>query len=413
MSVYAKRRLAVLAAFVAAGAATGAGAYALLDALRGGGAAEVEGPAPRVVIRRERPQAAQDLGFPAFATKNTTRVAGTDPTADAAGVALAVYPASGAGQRPAAVSLVGADSWQAGVAAAVLAGPPVGAPVLISGPGGVPALTADALAALAPRGAAATDRYQVFRIGEVAAPAGARTLTVRGRSPAAIAARLDRLRERLTGSPPDAVLLASERDPAFAMPAAAWAARFGQPVLFADRDRLPAATVAALKRHPGVQVYALGPQAVISRKALAAADAITHGAIRVGAADPVANAIALARSVAGRFAWNINDPGHGFVVASAARPLDAAAAAALSASGTWGPLLVTDDARRVPAALRDYLLDVKPGYLSDPTRAVYNHVWVIGDESAISAAEQAEIDSLAEVAPVRSASPRRAGGATR
>src|SRR4051812_35460371 len=39
----------------------------------------------------EEPEGPQ-LGFPVFATKNTTRVAGADPVADAAGVAQAVFP---------------------------------------------------------------------------------------------------------------------------------------------------------------------------------------------------------------------------------------------------------------------------------------------------------------------------------
>ena len=123
---------------------------------------------------------------------------------------------------------------------------------------------------------------------------------------------------------------------------------------------------------------------------------------RVGAEDPVQNAIDFARYVNGSFGWNINDPGHGFVIASDSRPLDAAAAAALSASGDWGPLLLTDDPAQVPAALRGYLLDLKPGYIGDPTRAVYNHVWLIGDQDAISVGFQAQVDDLAEVAQVRS-----------
>ena len=83
---------------------------------------------------------------------------------------------------------------------------------------------------------------------------------------------------------------------------------------------------------------------------------------RVSGEDPVDNAIALARYADGGFGWNINDPGHGFVVARSDAPLDAAAAAPLSASGTWGPLLLSDDADTLPEALREYLLDVKPGY---------------------------------------------------
>src|SRR4249920_3861794 len=70
--------------------------------------------------------------------------------------------------------------------------------------------------------------------------------------------------------------------------------------------------------------------------------------------------------------------------------------AAISASGTWGPLLLTDSADTLPAALRGYLLDVKPGYSTDPTRAFYNHVWVIGDQEAIDVRQQADLEELAE-----------------
>ena len=153
-------------------------------------------------------------------------------------------------------------------------------------------------------------------------------------------------------------------------------------------------------------VYALGPPSAISDKALGQVHKVAPGVKRVGAEDPVANAIDFARYVDGTFGWNVNDPGHGFVIANVSRPQDAAASAALSASGDWGPLLVTDDASEVPAPLRNYLLDVKPGYVSDPTRAVYNHMWLIGDQDAVSVDFQAEIDDLAEVAQV---SPAPAG----
>jgi hypothetical protein len=176
------------------------------------------------------------------------------------------------------------------------------------------------------------------------------------------------------------------------------------------RDSVPAATLSALRRDSGVPVYALGPPSAISDKALAQVDKVTAGVNRIGAGDPVENAIEFARYVNGTFGWNINDPGHGFVIASEARPLDAAASAALSASGDWGPLLLTDDAEQVPGALRSYLLDLKPGYATDPTRAVYNHVWLIGDPDAISVGFQAQVDELAEVAQVRSGTGAAPGG---
>jgi hypothetical protein len=47
---------------------------------------------------------------------------------------------------------------------------------------------------------------------------------------------------------------------------------------------------------------------------------------------------------------------------------------------------------------------VKPGYTTDPTRAFYNRVWVLGDQDAISVAQQAEVNELAELAKIGSES---------
>jgi hypothetical protein len=149
-----------------------------------------------------------------------------------------------------------------------------------------------------------------------------------------------------------------------------------------------------------VPVYVLGPTSVISSDVVREIAKVSKRVKRVAGEDPVANAIALARYRDGSFGWNVNDPGHGFVLARSDAPADAAAAAPLSASGTWGPLLLTDDAGELPEAARNYLLDVKPGYTNDPTRAFYNHVWVIGDQDAIGVDQQAEVNELAELAKI-------------
>ena len=197
-------------------------------------------------------------------------------------------------------------------------------------------------------------------------------------------------------------MVASSDDPAYAMPAASWAARSGDPVLFVGRETVPDATAKALERHRGTPVYVLGPPTAISAATLRRLERLAPTAERVGAEGAVANAIEFARFASGSFGWNINDPGHGFVIANGSRPLDAGAAAPLSASGTWGPLLVVEDGEAVPAELRGYLLDLKPGYEDDPTRALYNHIWLIGDPSAISVDFQAQVDELAELVPVTS-----------
>jgi hypothetical protein len=361
-------------------------------------------PAPQVVVREvPAPEETEDLGFPAFATKNTTRVAGADPIADAAAVALAVDPSTGGVQGPDAVTLVDAADWPAGIAAASLVAAPVGAPILVTDSDEVPELTENAIRALGPEGSAETAGRQAFVIGSAASPDHLDTLEVKGTSAAEVAAEVASLRERLTGKP-DHLLLASSDEPAFAMPAAGWAARSGDPVLYVQRDSVPEPTRKALRRYKGVPVYVLGPTSAISSKAFKEIEKLAPSAERVGADDPVASAIEFARYASGGFGWNINDPGHGFVIANTSRPLDAAVAAPLSASGTWGPLLVTEDSDSVPAQLRGYLLDLKPGYEQDPTRALYNHMWLIGDPSALSVDFQAQLDEIAEVAPVSSGS---------
>jgi putative cell wall binding repeat protein len=403
-----KRRRPIPAALKAIAGLVVVAVVFIAAAILGGRGTEEGGPSPAAPppvtgggeAGEAAAQTAEQLGYPTFATNNTTRIGGSDPTSNAAAVALAVYPSTAAAQRPDAVTLVGDESWQGAVAASVLMAAPIRAPVLISGASGPPDATAQALEALDPQGSNRTRGAQAFAVGDVEAPDGLRTTRAGASGPVATAAAIAELREKLAG-PPTHLTIAPLGDPGFAMPAAAWAARSGDPVLFSGKDELPPPTASALRRHPDTPVYVLGPSAAISSAVVRKIAKAGGDVRRVSGEDPVANAIALARYADGDFGWNVNDPGHGFVVARDDSPLDAAAAAALSASGTWGPLLLTDSAGTLPAALRDYLLDIKPGYSTDPTRAFYNHVWVIGDEEAIDVNQQAEIDGLAEVAKTR------------
>jgi hypothetical protein len=370
------------------------------DSSSAGPASAPAPPAASATAQVPAAQTSAELGYPAFATGNTTRVGGSDPATNAAGVALAVFPSTTAAQRPAAVTLVGEDDWAGAVAASVLMAAPVRAPVLISAPDELPDPTAEALAALDPQGDTKTGGATAFAIGPVAAPDGGKTRIVKAGDAATTAAAISSLRDSLVGSAPAQILIAPSDRPGFAMPAAAWAARSGDPVLYAAGDEVPKPTLAVLKRHKGVPVYVLGPSSAISSKAIREIGQVAASVRRVSGEDPVANAIAFARYADAGFGWNVNDPGHGFVLVRDDSPLDAAAAAPLSASGTWGPLLLTDSATGLPTALREYFLDVKPGYTTNPTRAFYNHVWVIGDQEAIDVNQQAEVNELTELAKI-------------
>src|SRR5262249_54157396 len=236
-----------------------------------------------------------------------------------------------------------------------------------------------------------------------AAPSGLKSSPIHGSSPAEIANSVDQLRQRLLKSEPEHIVITGSDDPGYAMPAAAWAARSGDPVLFSGRNQVPAATLAALRRHAASPVYVLGPESVISKDALRQIARVSATVQRVGATGVVQNALLFARYSDGTFGWNIFDPGHGMELANAGRPLDAAAAASLASSGKWGPLLITDTADALPPELRSFLLRLKPGHETDRTRAVYNHIWLMGDATAIGGQVQAEVDELAELAQIGAA----------
>jgi len=380
----------------------------------GGGTHSVSGPSVSATSDASPgASTSQGLGFPALATKNTTRVPGTDPTADAAGVALAVYPSAAPGTHPAAVAIAPTGDWQAAIAAAVLMAPPIRAPMLLSGSSSLPAASAAALRQLAPSGSGAAGGAQVIRVGSVPAPSGLRAASINGAGPYALAAEIDRFVSAAQGKANPDVVIASGDNAAYAMPAAGWAAESGDPVLFVTGSGIPEATRQALLSHQGPHIYVLGPPSVIPDSVLA--QLRKYGAVtRVGASDPATNSVAFAEfrdppcgfgqpcaHVPGSFGWAMRSPGHGYVLINAHRPLDAAAAAALSGSGDYGPQLLVNDPSTLPRSVLNFFLDyATPGYTQEgPTAAVYNHGWVIGDQSAISVGVQAELDSLLEAVP--------------
>jgi hypothetical protein len=369
----------------------------------GGGNQSTDQSQPVVGKQSDDTNAGQSLGFPAFATKNTTRVGGGDAIADAAGVAQAVYPSRSRDTRPAAVSLVDAKDWQAAISAAQLMSRPLRAPVLLSDGEELPDATKSALDALAPTGAPKAGNAQVIRVGKTAKPDKLKATDVAGGDAASLAQAIDKLHTAAAGEPSVAVVVAPSSAPEYAMPAAAWAAKAGDPVLWSDKDKLPAATKAAIVAHRRPRIYVLAPVSAIS-------DAVLKGlgklgtARRITGADPAASSVAFARFDDGRFGWNAVDPGHGLVFASKSRPADAAAAAGLSGAGTYGPLLVNTDVNILAKPLQDYLLDIQPGYDQDPVRGVYNHGWIMGDEKAISVDVQSRIDALLEIQPVQGSS---------
>jgi hypothetical protein len=350
-------------------------------------------------------------GAGGLSTKNTTRLGGSEPATDAAAVARAVYPGLTSTTRPQAVVLADVHDWPAALAASALASAPLGAPLLYSDDSTLSTVSSQALAAMHPTGAKQAGGAQVIRVGTTAAtPAGYRISTLTATEPPALAAEVARLVSRTHGvSPRQVIVLAEDAPPALVMPAAGLSAESGAPILLVGSTSVPTATSSELTDLHQPTIYVIGPS-VMSSHVLA--ELAHFGPVKsIGSSSgtggkPIENAIAVARFADGAFGWGIHEPGHGLVFANLARPLDAPAAASLSASGDFGPLLLLEASSpatgiSLSPALVSYLNDIKPAYSPQvpPVRGVYNHGWLLGDESAIPAVTQAEIDALLETSP--------------
>jgi hypothetical protein len=373
---------------------------------KGGGPEQLSSGGP---IKKLAPVAAQ--GALSVATRNTTRLGGADAAADAAGVARTAYPGLTPATRPQAVILVDDHDWTAALAASVLAGAPTGAPILYSEGNTLPEVTRQTLEAMHPLGAPALGGVQVIEIGTSAALPDdylTRTVHVAASTPALSAAAIEQLLLTLDrgNAPRQVIVLAANAPPAMAMPAAGLAAESGAPILFVTPPQVPpasAATLLALHR-PSIYVIdaaALGAHALHELRRFGRITSIKSSRSPIATTAAVENAIEVARFTNGTFGWGVKEPGHGLVFANATRPLDAPASALLSATGDYGPLLLLASANAVPPALATYLSDIQPAYSSapqfQPVRGSYNHGWLIGDEHAISAITQAEIDSVLEI----------------
>jgi hypothetical protein len=384
-------------------------------------------------------------GVAGISTKNTTRLGGADPADDAAAVARAVYPGFTPATRPQAVVIVDRGDWPAALAASSLASGPLAAPLLYADGETLPEVSEQALRAMRPIGAATLGGVQAITVGDsVSPPAGYRLKAIEGSAggagtgsgtastsstasagsgtttgsggegDAAAGAGvsvLHLLQAARGRSPHDVIVVAVDTPRALQMPAAGLAAESGAPILFVTRSGVPRATSDALKALEHPAIYVVAPKALhaTAYAALSRLGTVVHVTGEAGpgeaaahaSEDPVENAISVSRFSRGTFGWGIHEAGHGLVFANVARALDAPAAASLSAHGDYGPLLLLEHSASVPAPLTRYLSNIEPGYTTaiPPVREVYNHGWLIGDEHAISALAQAEIDTVLEIAP--------------
>lgn len=327
--------------------------------------------------------------------KNATRVGGVDDRATELGALETAYPGTRPENRAGMLVVVPSD-WRIALAATPLIVRPINAALLVSD------------------GSEATaSRVTALRAAGVADPS---TLSISagaiGTGPEAIvsAAELtdgvDSLVTSTTGHQiADVMVVAADAPAAWALPAAAYAARTGTSIAFVTATTIPQATARMLeRRHHAASIYVIGPRSVISdhtEQALRSYGRVT----RISGRTPERNAISFAEyeDAETDFGWGHTGRGPrafanmNSILVSSDRWQDAIAAAHLARStGKSGPLILTHGSH-LTAAVESYLWRLRPAYANTPAEGPYSNVWVVGSFARIPYIAQARADYAEEI----------------
>ena len=229
--------------------------------------------------------------------------------------------------------------------------------------------------------------------------------TIAGNDPATVAAAVD---ERLAGAvgsaSPSVLVVGADADYRWALPAGAYSARTGTPILFVTKEGVPPATATALGRRGGrAHIFVLGPAGSVSSGAF---DQLKqYGQVtRIEGGDYFENSVRFAEFRDGRddFGWGHTGRGPrqwsvvNTILVSAERWQDGVMAAHLSHRGKSGPLIFTGR-DRLPAVVDSYLWRQRPAFANTPAEGPFNHVWVVGSFDRISYNVQAWADYSQEI----------------
>lgn len=336
-----------------------------------------------------------------LATKNTTRVLGTNAEELSISTSKMIWPASANGTKPTVVLLAPSDQWQVQLVATDLIHHPSDGPLLVTDETKVSEEILEELNRLSPKGA--SDGTQVIAVGmEDSALEGIssqfKIKQIKGKDSFELAAAIDDYFAEVSGELPASVIVSTSENPEYAAPAGNWISHMPEPLLFVKKDEIPEKTRESLKKRNGkANIYLLGPETVISSKV--EADLGQYGkVIRIAGKDPISNSIAFAKykDPATGFGWGITNPGHGLLLGNREQVKEVIPAASFAHRGKHAPLLLTEKDKATDDLI-DYLKELKPLFKKEPTEGPYNHLYVMGNEDWISAEQQGDLDHLIEI----------------
>jgi hypothetical protein len=377
---------------------------------------------------------------PTIGTKSTQRLYGASPFEEAVSVTQHIWPAAVRENAPAennddpdrpwGLTLLTPDDPLTAITAVPLLHFPDDAPILYVTKDGIPRVTLNEIKRLGDTGISRYRNIDAFLVGAAANPAveselkaiGLKYVEVKAASVPELANEVDKLYGSIEnpdtgvadmGNGMENVMVGSMdgTDYRYLLPATHWVAHMASGLLWVTKDSVPQATIEALKRRNGMaRIYLFGGPHQISpgvAKQLTRYGTIvriTNDDIVAFNADPVDNpvdtAIAFAKmwDSAGEVGWKITGPGHGFTLVNIDDWQGAVASSPLSHLGFHAPLLFTNSATKLPAAVDGYLRSVAPTYLTSPADGPYNMTYVIGSWTQITWPLQAHVDYISEMA---------------
>lgn len=351
--------------------------------------------------------------------KNATRVGGSTASETAIQALQITYPATRQENSPGAIVKI-ADDWRIALAATSLIARPVNAAIIVATNTdqntlrevkrlqGAPTPAATPLSASSPTAQPQSSPTpgpsppKTFYIGTAGQADGE---SISGNDPAALAAAIDEQGAGLHGSlSANVIVVGSESDYRWAMPAGAYCARTGTPVLFVNGNQVPAATITALERRNGrARMFVLGPAGAVSDELVAQLQRF-GAVIRIEGGNYFDNAVRFAefRDPEAGFGWGRTGRGArqfasvNTILVNGEDWHDALAAAHLARGGRSGALLFTEK-DRLPPVVDNYLWRQRPIFAATPAEGPFNHVWVVGSFDRIAYGTQAWADYSQEI----------------
>ncbi len=174
--------------------------------------------------------------------------------------------------QPGAVILVPVNEWQLGIASADLIHHPNNGPILFIEKEKVPEMTLKEIKRLNPLGT--KDGTQIMVMGDIGAAAleqlkDYKVKQIKETDPAIFAKDVDKEYADITGSYPNSVIIGSSEEEGrlYTTPAVNWISHMPEPLLYTEKNKVPEATIEALKmRKDKANIYVLGPEKIISKE---------------------------------------------------------------------------------------------------------------------------------------------------